>query len=192
MNRIRILYTDIRHAITGYIPLLLGKKGVFPIGSSGFLWAIFCIVPRVRFLVKNKKIVHFRTDFRQILSSNPHNFSQSGPIYLLHFVLYDPQSKKTLSRTMKKSESVGEKRVSRSGDRKYTFFGQMNMLDENRFMLCEKYGYVSYKHVLKTFIIWYWCKCQQQKRCVQNWDVATWLWVIIYSIVFSIPNCYRG
>ena len=41
----------------------------------------FCIVLRVRFLFKNKKIVHFRTDFRQILSSKPHSFSQSGPIY---------------------------------------------------------------------------------------------------------------
>ena len=50
----------------------------------------FFIVPRVRFLFKNKKIVHFCTDFRQILSSKPHNFSQSGPIYFIFF-LYDPQ-----------------------------------------------------------------------------------------------------
>ena len=46
------------------------------------------------FLFKNKKIVHFRTDFKQILSSKPHNFS-----------------------------SVGEKRVSQSDDReKHIFF----------------------------------------------------------------------
>ena len=33
-----------------------------------FFANFFCIVPRVRFLLKNKKILHFRTDFRQILS----------------------------------------------------------------------------------------------------------------------------
>ena len=48
-------------------------------------WALqyVCIVPRVRFLFINKKIAHFRTDFRQILSSKPHNFSQIGPIYFI-------------------------------------------------------------------------------------------------------------
>ena len=47
----------------------------------------FCIVPRVRFLFKNRKSVHFCTDFRQILSSKPHNFSQSGPIYFIFFYI---------------------------------------------------------------------------------------------------------
>ena len=53
------------------------------VGRSGFYFLLenFCIVPRVRFLFKNNKIVDFRTDFRPILSSRPHNFSQSGPIY---------------------------------------------------------------------------------------------------------------
>ena len=58
------------------------------VGRSGFFLQYFFIVPRVRFLLKNKKIVHFRTDFRQ--SSKPHNFYQSGPIYLKK-ILYDPQ-----------------------------------------------------------------------------------------------------
>ena len=48
-------------------------------------------------------------DFRQILTKKPQNFSQSGPIYIIFF-LYDP-NKKTLSRTIKKTESVFEKRV---------------------------------------------------------------------------------
>ena len=59
------------------------------VGRSGFFLQYFVTIPTVRFYYKNKKIVHFRTDFKQILSSKPHNFSQSGPIYF--FFLYDPQ-----------------------------------------------------------------------------------------------------
>ena len=47
----------------------------------------FVIVPRVRFLFKNRKSVHFCTDFRQIVSSKPHNFSQSY-IYIFCLVIY--------------------------------------------------------------------------------------------------------
>ena len=49
------------------------------VGKFYFCLQYFLIVPRVRFLFKNKKIVHFQ----------PHNFSQSGPIYFIF--LYDPQ-----------------------------------------------------------------------------------------------------
>ena len=62
-------------------------KGNMPLQSdklADHIWAY--TNPKVRFLFKNKKIFHFRTDFRQILSSKPHNFSQSGPIYLI--ILY--------------------------------------------------------------------------------------------------------
>ena len=45
------------------------------VGRDFSFFAIFFIVPRVRFLLKNNKIVNFRTDFRQMLSSKPHNFS---------------------------------------------------------------------------------------------------------------------
>ena len=81
------------------------------VGRLGFFCNIFVTVPRVRFLFKNKKFFDFCTDVRQ-----------SGSIYFLFFI-YDPQKKhkKNLSRTMKKTESVGEKRVSRSGDRKHFF-----------------------------------------------------------------------
>ena len=47
------------------------------VSRLGLFGPYCCIVPRVRFLFKNKKIVHFRIDCRHILSSKRHNFSQS-------------------------------------------------------------------------------------------------------------------
>ena len=61
-----------------------------------------------------KTMVHFRTDFRQNLSSRLHNFSQKWS-YLLHFVSiwssikqnFESHNKKTWVGRRKKGESVG-------------------------------------------------------------------------------------
>ena len=82
------------------------------VGRLGFYFLqYFCIVPQVRFLFKNKKIVHFRIDFRPILSSKPHNFSQSGPIYIFSIRSsikknFESHNKKTSVGWWKKGESV--------------------------------------------------------------------------------------
>ena len=56
------------------------------VGSSGFnfLYNIFLLSPESEIIFKNKKIVHFRTDFRKSKSLKTHNFSQNGPICFLY------------------------------------------------------------------------------------------------------------
>ena len=64
-----------------------------------------------------KKIFHFWNYFRQILSAN-----------LITFFFYLILNKKTWVAQYKKPQSVGEKRVRRSGDRKHTFFCLTRMI----------------------------------------------------------------
>ena len=64
--------------------------------------------------------MRFLTNLKKKRSSKPHNFSQSGPIYFIFF--YMIPIKKLLSRAIKTPESVGDKMVSRSRNRRHTFF----------------------------------------------------------------------
>ena len=70
------------------------KNSVFPItwayktksGGLDFFGIIFVLSLEWDFSSNIRKIVHFRTDFRQ-MSSKPHNFSKSGPIYSFFFYI---------------------------------------------------------------------------------------------------------
>ena len=69
-NQMRLAYEDKRDL---YCTWAFNTESL----GRNFFFLQFC------FLFINNEIVYFRIDFRQILSSEPHNLSQSGPIYFI-------------------------------------------------------------------------------------------------------------